>query len=224
MTAQNLNANVAAALNSTFTALINYLPVFVGGLVTFLIGLLAGLIVNRLVLAVLRVVKLEAILAKYNISKVEGQEISWSNLLAEISRWFVIFVFLVPALQIWKIESAVDGINKIVFYLPNVIVAIILVLTGLIFARLGKSLVYTAAKNLGKDTANTTATITSWIIKVFTAIIALNQLGVANDLLRITFIGLVAMIAIAGGLALGLGASDIAKDALSTFKNKFKGK
>jgi len=224
LTLQDLGNSIALALTAALAAVVNYLPAFFGGLIVLLIGLLVGTVVNRLILALLKMIKFEGVLARYNLSRVEGQEVSWSHLIAEVGRWFIVVVFLIPALQVWRIEAATTVLNRILFYLPNVLVAIIVALVGLVFARLGSEVAYTAAKNLGKDIAHTVSLLTRWAIKIFTVLVVLNQLGIAADLIRILFIGLVAMLAIAGGLAFGLGGSDIAKEVLAAIRDKLRGK
>jgi len=66
------------------------------------------------------------------------------------------------------------------------------------------------------------ATLAKYVILVFTGLVVLNQLGVAQDLIRILFTGIVSMIAIAGGLAFGLGGQSAAKEFLEELKKKFK--
>jgi hypothetical protein len=62
--------------------------------------------------------------------------------------------------------------------------------------------------------------MTRGIILFFTALVVLNQLGVAQDLIRILFTGIVFMVTIAGGLAFGLGGKDLARDILMELKKK----
>ena len=52
--------------------------------------------------------------------------------------------------------------------------------------------------------------------------LVLHQLGVAQELLRILFGGLVAMVALAGGLAFGLGGQNTARQILDEVWDKFK--
>jgi hypothetical protein len=56
----------------------------------------------------------------------------------------------------------------------------------------------------------------------FTILVVLNQLGVAQDLIRILFTGIVALLALAGGLAFGLGGQTAAKEILEEVRNKLK--
>jgi hypothetical protein len=73
---------------------------------------------------------------------------------------------------------------------------------------------------LSEETAKTIATVAHWAIIIFVGLVVLNQLGVATDLIRILFIGFVAMLALAGGLAFGLGGKDTAREVLERVKKK----
>jgi small-conductance mechanosensitive channel len=107
-------------------------------------------------------------------------------------------------------------------YLPNVFVAAIIAMVGLVFAKLAHDVVIASLKGVSKRTANTIASVSRWAIIVFVVLAVLNQLGVAVDLIRILFTGFVAMVAIAGGIAFGLGGQDTAKGLFNGLKKKLK--
>ena len=79
-----------------------------------------------------------------------------------------------------------------------------------------------SARGISPDVANLMSSVTRWAITVFVALAVLTQLGVASDLIRILFTGFVAMVALAGGIAFGLGGQDTAKAILETLRRKLK--
>jgi small-conductance mechanosensitive channel len=83
-------------------------------------------------------------------------------------------------------------------------------------------LTLSASHSLGTNTAHILALIARWSIIVFVTFLVLHQLGVVQELLRILFAGVVAMIAIAGGLAFGLGGQGVARDLLESITQRFK--
>jgi hypothetical protein len=107
-------------------------------------------------------------------------------------------------------------------YIPNVFVAVIIGLVGTVAARIISDIVKHAVKSIGAKSANMLATTAYYAISFFTALVVLNQLGIASDLVRILFTGIVVMIAIAGGLAFGLGGKDIARDILEGLQKKLR--
>lgn len=151
------------------------------------------------------------------------QEVTlWEEILAELLRWTVIILFLIPTLEAWGLKGATVVLNQLLFYLPNVVVAVIIGFVGLVSANLVSDLVKHSIKTIGATSANTLAVFSKSAIIFFAVLVILNQLGVAQDLVRILFTGIVAMLTIAGGLAFGLGGQGIAKEMLEELKRKVK--
>ena len=166
-------------------------------------------------------IKLDTLFSKVKLVKKDTLRI-WEEVLTEILKWSMIIVFLVPTLEVWGLSKAVTVINQLLFYLPNVIVAVVIVFVGLIASNLAADLVKHSVKSLGVASANSLSVFTKGVIVFFTILIVLNQLGVAQDLVRILFTGIVAMLAIAGGLAFGLGGQETAREILEELKRRLR--
>jgi len=217
----NIGETLVASINVGLVALAGFVPKFVLGLVVLLVGIIIASILKQVVLELFKALRIEAFLKKYGVP--EGKdEFSWSGILAEIVRWFVIIVFLLPTADIWGLPRVDLVLSQVILYLPNVFVAVIITLVGFVFARLAHDVILASTKGLSSETARTVASITRWAISVFVILAALNQLGVASDLIRILFTGFVAMLAIAGGIAFGLGGQNSAKDVVEGIRNKLK--
>lgn len=222
MSVEDLSITVSSVVISAVADFVNFIPALVGGLIVLIIGLILGAVVYRVVVGALKAVAFEKFLTRYGITEVDGHEIEWSEILAEISRWAIIIVFLIPTFQAWRLESVNVVLNRVVLYVPNVIVAVVLAIVGLVFAKLGYKISKGASHSLGRTLSHTVGLTAQWSITVFVAFLVLHQLGVAQELLRILFAGLVAMIAIAGGLAFGLGGQGTARTILESVWEKFK--
>ncbi|OGD85649.1 hypothetical protein A2696_03170 [Candidatus Curtissbacteria bacterium RIFCSPHIGHO2_01_FULL_41_13] len=222
MSLEDLSTTVSSVvLNSLFT-FVNFIPSLVGGLIVLLIGLILAAVVYRVIFGLLKLVQLEKVLSRYGVTKIEGKDIEWAEILAELGRWSVIIVFLVPTLQVWRLDAVNAVLNRLILYLPNVIVAVVLAMVGLAFAKLAYRVSYSASRSLGTHLAHTVAIVAQWSLTVFVGFLVLHQLGVAQELLRILFAGLVAMVAIAGGLAFGLGGQQTARGILESVWEKFR--
>ncbi len=204
-----------------WTRFVNYLPNFFGGLLIFIVGVLLAEILNRALHTLFSFTRLDSVLQRARLLAKNEVKI-WEDVLAEIVRWTVVVLFLVPTLEIWGLSRATTVLNQFLFYLPNVIVAVIIGFVGLVAANLGHDLVKHSVKTIGATSANTLSVFAKWLIIFFTILVVLNQLGVAQDLVRILFTGIVVMIALAGGLAFGLGGKDMAREILEELRNKFK--
>ncbi len=199
----------------------SFLPSLFGGLLILVIGLILADILKRILLSIFSFFRLERFFQEAKLMD-KGEVRLWEEVLVEILRWTVVLIFLIPTLEVWGLSRATTVLNQFVIYLPNVVVAVIIGFVGLVAANLVADLVKRTVKTMGSTTANTLGVFAKTTIVFFTALVVLNQLGVAQDLIRILFTGIVGMLAIAGGLAFGLGGRDMAKDTLEELRRKVK--
>jgi len=82
-----------------------------------------------------------------------------------------------------------------------------------------KKIVTASAKAANVRSANLLGTITRYAIWIFAFIIALSELGIATAFMQILFTGLIAALAIAGGLAFGLGGKEAASRSIEKISN-----
>ena len=143
-----------------------------------------------------------------------------SSLLGELLRWFVILLFLIPAVDQLGLGAVNGVLSALLLYIPNVVVAVIVVAVVAIVAKIARDFVAATAASLGAQFAQVVGEVARWAIIIFAVLAALNQLGVASDLVRILFTGVVAIVALAGGLAFGLGGRETAEKLLRKFFEK----
>jgi hypothetical protein len=215
----DIGQSLMFSLNSGANAAVSFLPKIIAGTVILLIGIIVASILKKVVLQVFKALKVESILKKYGVPEAK-QDLSWTNIFSEIVRWFVIIVFLLPTADIWGLPRVVTVLNEVLVYLPNVFVAAIIAVVGFVLGSLAHDLILASVKGISSNTAKTIASVTKWAVNVFVILAVLNQLGVATDLIRILFTGLVAMLAIAGGIAFGLGGQSAAKDVIEGIRKK----
>ncbi|OGK72247.1 hypothetical protein A2313_03150 [Candidatus Roizmanbacteria bacterium RIFOXYB2_FULL_41_10] len=198
-----------------------YLPNFFYGLLVLILGLLLSSIVKQLFISLVSFIKLSKLLKNAKIANEKTISV-WIEVLAELLRWVTVILFLVPTVEVWGLSRMVTVLNSLLFYLPNVIVAVIVGLIGYIVANLAYDIVLNSVNTLQKGFAKTIAAGARSSIIVFTSLIILNQLGVAQDLIRILFTGIVFMLALAGGLAFGLGGKEFAQTLLKNLLKELK--
>ena len=218
---EDIGLTLLTSLNSGIAAIVSFVPKIIAGTIVLLIGIIFASILKHVLLGIFRTLRIEALLRRYGVPEAK-EEFTWTNIFSEIVRWFVIIVFLLPTADIWGLPRVVTILNEFLLYIPNVLVAAIIGVVGFVLARLGHDLVLASVKGLSDTTANGIASATRWAINVFVILAVLNQLGVATDLIRILFTGFVAMLAIAGGIAFGLGGQEAARDIVEKIRSKLK--
>ena len=219
MQSEDVTSSLVSSINAGLLGLVSFLQSFIAGLIVLIIGIIVAALVRQLMLEMLKALKVENFLKRYGVPEARG-DLQWSNILAEIARWFIILIFLVPAVKVWGVPEATSVLNQIILYIPSVFVATTLALVGLVFANLAHDVVLASVHGVSPETSRIVATIAKWSIIIFVTFGVLVQLGVAADLIRILFTGIVAMMAIAGGIAFGLGGQGTAKEMLEALKKR----
>jgi hypothetical protein len=108
------------------------------------------------------------------------------------------------------------------FFAPRLLTWFLLL--GLLASSFFAGIVDSAVKASGFNHHAPLASLTRWSIMIFTVIAALSQLQIATAFLQDLFRAIVAMLAIAGGIAFGLGGKDSAKQALENIKEDLTSK
>ncbi len=133
-----------------------------------------------------------------------------SVVLAELVRWFIRLVFLEAAAQAVHLQAVVQVITQIIFFIPNLAVALVVLLIGSMVARVAAGAVRGSAEQAGFDNPNLIAGITKYTVVAFAVIVAVNQVGIAASIVNILFMAFAGSVALALGLAFGLGGRDVA--------------
>lgn len=221
-----IGATVTGVVVGALTSVGSYLPQFLGGLVVLLLGLFIATGLREVVLKLLSFLRVEEWFTQLSrwltVGKQAGAKRVWSELLAELVRWSIVILFLVPAVEAWGLPRVTDVLNQVLLFLPNVFVAVVVGFVGFAIANLVNDLVRSAASGLGSTSARALGSIARYSVVFFTVLVVLNQLGVASDLVRILFTGIVAMLALAGGIAFGLGGQEWAKTTLKELTSRFE--
>lgn len=195
-----------------------YVPEILGAIVVILIGVLVGWAVKTVIVRALKFVKVKPYTDAVGLDKVFKTKVDLVELVGDLTKWIVVIVFLLPALNILGLVGVNELVTSVVSYLPQVVVAVVIVMVGAIMADLASRAVDATAQTIGAKTAALVADITKWSIMVFAVFAALLQLGIAVSIINNLVLGFVALIALAGGLAFGLGGQDAAKEVIERLK------
>jgi hypothetical protein len=218
------NAALEAVTLSLISSL-NFVPRLVSALIIVAVGLIVGDVIRKVVIGALDLLKVSKILDESGFSKAlrrVDRKFSFKGLVGSLVRWFVIIAFLLPATNVLGLSQVGEVLNAILLYIPNVIVAVVIVMLGAILGQFARDLVVGGAASFNSNIAQALGRLAQWSIVIFAVMAALTQLGVAANLIQILFTGLVAMIAVAGGIAFGLGGVDTAKEILAKLKKEFE--
>jgi len=129
-------------------------------------------------------------------------------------------VFLVAAANFLGWPQVSTLLNDFIGWLPNLIVAVIILIAAPVVGRLVRGAVETGSQQMGMTSGRTLGRIAEIAVIAFAVVVAVNQVGIASDLVNILFIGVVAALAIGFGLAFGLGGREVAAQVTQDWYRK----
>ena len=201
---------ISASLQNVWTQFLNGLPTFLAAFVVLVIGILIASFLGKLVKKVLDMGKIDDLVNRTGVNNQLGTSISITTVIAWVVKWFFIIATLLAVVNILNIEQVTEFLNQVLLYIPNVVVAIIILALGVIAGNFVHNVVdgTASASGMSQAAVDAMAAISKWAIVIFALMAALVQLGIASNLIQILFTGFVAMVALAGGLAFGLGGRE----------------
>lgn len=212
----DINAWGAALATSLATALSLFLgaiPRIIGFLIILVIGWIISGLLAAGVAALLRAVRFNELAQSSGFAgfvRNMGVRKDAAGLLADIVKWFVRLIVLVVAFDALGLPAVSAVLQQFLLWIPNLVVAVVvLVIAGLAANALG-NLIRGATAQAGFDNPDLLATIARVAVWAFGIVIAVNQIGVAQELVNTLFMGFIGALALAAGLAFGLGGRETA--------------
>jgi hypothetical protein len=200
------------ALTNAVNTFLAAIPGILGAVIILIIGWVLSGLVARLVTGGLRAAGVDRVFAQHG-SGVYGQRaqsVQPSRVAGELAKWAIRIVFLIAAANVLGMPQVSQLLNQVLLWLPNLIVAAIILLVAPLVAKFVRGLIETGAGGMGFTNAPVLGRVAEIAIMAFAVIIAINQVGIAGNLVNTLFIGVVGALALAFGLAFGLGGREVA--------------
>src|SRR3989338_6983636 len=202
-------------------SILAYLPNLVGAIVVFVVGMIIAVILNRFILRLSELLRLDELASRLELKNVferMGVRLRVGALLAWIVKWFFIIVSLIAATDILGWKEVTDFLKQVVYYIPQVIIAVIILLAGILLGNFVRQILRSTLEAARLAAADVLSGLAKWAIIVFSFMAALVQLNIAPGFIQTLFTRLVAALALAGGLAFGLGGRDHASKLLDRLR------
>ena len=210
-------------LQNLWTGFVMFLPNFLGALVIFLVGLVIAAGLSKIVEKLVDALKLDRLLEQFGLGKILERadlRLDSGRFIGVLVQWFFIVVTLLAVSDILKLEAFSDFLSQVLLYVTNIIIAVLIMLAGVVMAAFLAKLVRASVLAARLHSAHFLGALTKWSVLVFAFLAALSQLGIAGALVNTLIMGFVAMLALAGGLAFGLGGRDVAAAWLEKLRSE----
>jgi hypothetical protein len=209
------SVKVADSIQQGLDALLGFIPNIIGFLIILLIGWVVARLVKAAVTRLLQGIGLDRALHNSDAGRYVEQlspGASPARLIATLAYWFIFLFAISVAISALKIPALTGFLRDVQGYLPNVIAAILIFVIAAVLA----GAIGGAAHKLMGDTptGRVVRAVAPTLILAIATFMVLNQLQIAPQIVTITYAALLGTLALAGGLAFGLGGREVAGDML----------
>ncbi len=198
-------------------ALLQFLPYLLAMIIVLVVGFVLAWAIGNVVERLLRVLGLDALSNSLGVSAAlarGGVKSEFSHLVGRGAYWMVIILTVMSGLFVLNLEPLNQFARSLLAYLPHLFTATLILVAGFLLSNFISQAVLIAAVNAGLPPARMVAALSRWGVQLVAIAMALEQLGIAETVVVVGFALLMGGVVLAGAIAFGFGARDIARDYL----------
>lgn len=221
---------ISRAVSNFWTSLINFIPNLIVAIIAFIIGWIIAVIIGKIISQILIRLQFNRLFEKASwreaLEKAEIK-VNPAEFIGAIFKWLIVIVVLLISVQILlglEVNPFQTLLDKFIVWIPNFIVAIVIFVVAVIVADLLDKVVVASVKRIGVEYVGILGLTIRWVIYILAGLAILVQLGVANTLINTLIISFFGTIALAFGLAFGLGGKDAAAKLIEDMRKKISEK
>ena len=208
------------SFRDAFSMILGAIPRILGFIIIVAIGWFVSSLLARAVTGLLRAIRFDEWMQRSGIGDFMnkmGTGTDPAGIVAGLVKWIVRIVVLLVAFDTLGLPAVSDVMRQLLLWLPNLVVALVVLFIGGIAARALGNVVRGATAEAGFTNPETLSNIARTAVWAFAIVIAINQLGIASSLINTLFTGFVGALALATGLSFGLGGKDLAGRTLENW-------
>jgi hypothetical protein len=212
-TVSEWSAALMSSLTTALGLLFSAVPKVLGFALILLLGWLIASLVEKGVAALLRTIHFNDLSERSGLAEFVrkmGAGTDSSGMIGAVTKWFIRLIALVVAFDALGLPAVSDVLRQLLLWLPNVVVALVVLVVGGLAARALRNLVRGAAAEGGLGNRKFLAQVAHTLVWAFAIVVAVNQIGIATDLVNTLFMAVVGAVALALALAFGLGGRETA--------------
>lgn len=222
---QPLLSSFQMFLTESVVSIADYIPAVIGALLLLVIGSLCARAIRGLVVKIFESLHLSKAVEKTPIEHfLKNAEIKtqFEVIIGNAVYWIIMLVVLQSVVAVLGLSSLSVLLAAVLGFIPKVIAAVLVLFFGVLLAGLVESLVKGAVKTIDAGSSRVFGKVASYLVVIVTVLAAISELGIANEFILILFVGFVAALSLATGLAFGLGGQDLVRALLQEWYKKAK--
>src|SRR5882672_1648986 len=205
---------------STF---MGFLPSLIGALIVLIVGWFIAGFLARLIARGLNAIGLERAVERSGIGRfIEQSNTRWtmSEIIAALIKWSIFLIFIQAAASLFGMPQITGIINSVILFIPKLIAALAIIVIGSLIAKFLAGLVRGSLAEMGVDASGLFAKLAQYAVIGFAIVAAFDQIGIAQTVVNTLLIGLIGSLALALGLAFGLGGREVAAQITRSWYDK----
>ncbi|RII30411.1 MAG: hypothetical protein CXR30_05345 [Geobacter sp.] len=194
-----------------------FLPKLALALAVFVIGWLLAKLARFAIIKGLRAINFNVLTERAGLEDFLNQggiQTDTTGIFGLLIYWLVILAALIIGFNSMGLTYITGLLGEVVLFVPKVIVALLIIAFGAYFARFVGNAVVTYCKNIAIQDADLLGKLAQYAIMTFVVLIALDQVNVGGDIVRESFLIVLAGVVFALALAFGLGGKDVAAELI----------
>lgn len=218
--------DISQALLGSLAVFLAAIPAIVGALLLLVIGWIIAGIVGGLVAKVLRTIRIDQLADRSGVTTFLARanvHADAAGVVAGLVKWYIRLVFLLLAANAVGLTAVSGIVASVLGFIPNLIVAMFILGVFSWLAKTAKNLVSASLESAGMPNAGGIGALVFGAVLAFGIVAAADQLGIAQTLLNTLFVGVVAALALAFGLAFGLGGREQAAEIWADWRGHATG-
>jgi hypothetical protein len=203
--------------------LAKFAPSLLAALTLVLAGWIVAVVVRRLAIRILHAADVDGRATRWGITASLGRtgiRRPPSDLVGEVVFWVIFLIGLLMAIEALEVPAAVGLAPAIIRFLPNLLIAIFVMVIGWLLANFLAQALLISIVNAQRSGGPVLAAAVRWLVLLFAASVALTQLGIAREMILLVFGIAFGGATLALALAFGLGGRDLARNALESWLRK----
>lgn len=205
-----------------------FVPKLIVALVIVFIGWGIAYLIGKAISEFLSVIKFDEALRKTGFHKLverSGLTLNSPKFVSGLFKIGIVIIFLIAAFDILGLNQVTQFLSQVVLiYLPQLIVAVLILLVGVVVGSVLEEVVVASSKTAGVTSASVLGKISKWGVWIFAILVSLSQMGIAGAFIQTIFTGLVVALSLALGLSFGLGGQEAAADIIKKIRHDINNK
>ncbi len=214
-------------VQAMWTHVLAFVPTLFVVIVILVAGWMLAVVTQKVITRFLKLARLDTASEKTGIANILTKgDINYtlSEIIGVLIYWLMMLVVVLAAVNTLQLNVAAELLNRIILYIPNVILSVLILVLGIFFASVVANTVRTAAANAGITQARSLGQTTQVVIGIFVFIQALKQLGIDTSLIDLIIKAILFALSLGVGLAIGLGCKEMAAKHVGQIFESFKSK